>query len=180
MDEPLRVAPGLVIPADELRWRFDTSGGPGGQHANKSSTRVELAFDLAASPAVPEPLRAVLLERLATRLPAGVLHLVVDESRSQWRNRQIARRRLAALLEEALRPRRSRRPTRPTAASRLRRLADKRQRGEAKRHRRPPDPTPTKRTDPPPQSTVRPRASAPTYRVQNTRFRLAPSRSTRS
>jgi ribosome-associated protein len=139
MDEPLRVIPGLVIPAEELHWRFDTSGGPGGQHANKSSTRVELAFDVAASPAVPEPLRAVLLERLGGRLTAGVLHLVVSESRSQWRNRQIARRRLAAVLGEALRPRRSRRPTRPTGAARLRRLAEKRRRGEAKRNRRPPD-----------------------------------------
>jgi len=142
MDEPLRVAPGLVIPAEELRWRFDTSGGPGGQHANKASTRVELAFDVAASPAVPEPLRVVLLERLGTRLTSGVLHLMVNESRSQWRNRQIARRRLAAMLEEALRPRRSRRPTRPTGASRLRRLAEKRRRGEAKRHRRTPDADP--------------------------------------
>lgn len=140
MDEPLRVAPGLVIPADELQWRFDTSGGPGGQHANRSATRVELAFDVASSPAVPEPLRALLLERLATRLSAGVLHLVVNESRSQWRNRQIARRRLADLLTEALRPRRRRRPTRPSAAARLRRLADKRHRGDVKRDRRAPRP----------------------------------------
>ena len=139
MDEPLHVAPGLVIPAEELRWRFDPSGGPGGQHANKASTRVELAFDVAASPAVPEPMRALLLERLGSRLAAGELRLVVNESRSQWRNREIARRRLAATLEEALRPLRRRRATRPTAASRLRRLAVKRRRGEAKRRRRPPD-----------------------------------------
>ena len=116
MDEPLRVAPGLVIPADELRWHFDTSGGPGGQHANRSATRVELAFDLAASPAVPEALRARLLERLGARAPGGVVRVVVDESRSQWRNRQTARRRLAALLAEAGRVPRRRRPTRPTAA----------------------------------------------------------------
>ncbi|MCU0281739.1 MAG: aminoacyl-tRNA hydrolase [Acidimicrobiia bacterium] len=140
MDEPLHIAPGLVIPAEELRWRFDPSGGPGGQHANKSSTRVELAFDLAASPAVPEPMRALLLERLRSRLAAGELRVVVSESRSQWRNREIARRRLQALLEEALRPRRQRRATRPSAAARLRRLAVKRHRGEAKRRRRPPDP----------------------------------------
>jgi ribosome-associated protein len=140
MDEPLYVAPGLAIPAEELRWRFDPSGGPGGQHANKSSTRVELAFDLAASPAVPEPMRALLLERLGSRLAAGELRVVVSESRSQWRNREIARRRLQALLEEALRPRRQRRATRPSAAARLRRLAVKRHRGEAKRRRRPPDP----------------------------------------
>jgi len=140
MDEPLRVTPGLVIPAEELQWRFDTSGGPGGQHANRSATRVELAFDVAASPAVPEPLRAILLERLGTRISGGVLRLVVNESRSQWRNRQIARRRLADLLSEALRPRRRRRPTRPSAAARLRRLADKQRRGEIKRHRRAPGP----------------------------------------
>jgi len=138
MDEPLQVAPGLVIPAEELRWRFDPSGGPGGQHANKSSTRVELAFDIAGSPAVPESMRSLLLERLGSRLAAGELRLVVNESRSQWRNREIARRRLAAVLEEALRPRRRRRATRPTAASRLRRLTVKRHRGEAKRRRRPP------------------------------------------
>ena len=139
MDEPLHVATGLVIPAEELRWRFDPSGGPGGQHANKSSTRVELAFGLSTSPAVPEPMRALLLERLGSRLAAGELRLVVNESRSQWRNREIARRRLVATLQEALRPRRRRRATRPTTASRLRRLAVKRQRGEAKRRRRPPD-----------------------------------------
>jgi ribosome-associated protein len=139
MDEPLHVAPGLVIPAEELRWRFDPSGGPGGQHANKSSTRVELAFDVAGSPAVPEPMRALLLERLGGRLTTGELRVVVNESRSQWRNREIARRRLAAALEEALRTRRPRRATRPTAAARLRRLAVKRHRGEAKRRRRPPD-----------------------------------------
>ena len=140
MDEPLRVAPGLVIPADELRWHFDTSGGPGGQHANKSSTRVELAFDLAASPAVPEALRSRLLERLSARAPGGVVRVVVNESRSQWRNREIARHRLAALLAEAGRIPRRRRPTRPTAAARLRRLAAKRHQGEAKRRRQPPRP----------------------------------------
>jgi len=140
MDEPLAVAPGLIIPAEELQWRFDPSGGPGGQHANKAATRVELSFDVAASPAVPEDLRAVLLERLGARLTAGVLSLVVSESRSQWRNRQIARRRLATVLAEALHPRRSRRPTRPSRAARLRRLAEKRHRSEAKHRRRPPAP----------------------------------------
>ena len=140
MDEPLAVAPGLIIPTEELQWRFDPSGGPGGQHANKAATRVELSFDVAASPAVPEDLRAVLLERLGARLTAGVLSLVVSESRSQWRNRQIARRRLATVLAEALHPRRSRRPTRPSRAARLRRRAEKRHRSEAKHRRRPPAP----------------------------------------
>lgn len=140
MDEPLRVAPGLVIPAEELRWRFDPSGGPGGQHANKAATRVELAFDLAGSPSLAEPVRSRLLQGLAARLSGGVLRVEVNESRSQWRNRQIARRRLAGMLEEALHPRRVRRRTHPTAASHLRRLAAKRRRADAKRARRPLDP----------------------------------------
>ena len=139
VDEPLRVTTALVIPADELRWHFDTAGGPGGQHANRSATRVELAFDLAGSPAVPAALRPRLLDRLGPRAPGGVIRVVADESRSQWRNRQTARRRLAAMLAEALRVPRRRRPTRPTAASRLRRLADKRHRAEARRRRRPPE-----------------------------------------
>jgi ribosome-associated protein len=138
VDEPLRVAPGLVIPPGELRWHFDTAGGPGGQHANRSATRAELTFDLAASPSIPEGLRPRLLERLGARAPGGVVRVVADESRSQWRNRQTARRRLAAMLAEALRVPRRRRPTRPTATSRLRRLADKRHRSEVRRHRRPP------------------------------------------
>jgi len=140
MDAPLRVAPGLVIPADELRERFDTTGGPGGQHANRSATRAELTFDLAASPSLPEALKGRLLERLGSRAPGGVVRVVVDDSRSQWRNRQTARRRLAEILAGAMRTPRRRRPTRPSAGSVLRRLADKRHRSEVRRRRRPPDP----------------------------------------
>lgn len=139
MNAPLRIAPGWVIPAEELRWRFDTSGGPGGQHANRSATRVELSLDLAGSPSLPDPFRAVLLARLGPRLTGGALRVEVSESRSQWRNRQIARHRLEAILREALRPRGRRRPTRPTPAARQRRLADKRHRSEAKGRRRPPN-----------------------------------------
>lgn len=134
------MTPELVIPPGELRWHFDTAGGPGGQHANRAATRVELSFDLGASPAIPETLRRRLLERLGPRPAGGVIRLVVDESRSQWRNRQIARRRLAALLAEALRVPRPRRPTRPGPAARLRRLADKRHLSEVKRRRRRPEP----------------------------------------
>lgn len=140
MDDPLRVTPGLEIPAAELRWHFEPAGGPGGQHANRSATRAELLFDLAGSASLSEEVRARLLARLAGRAPGGVIRVVADESRSQWRNRQAARRRLASLLEEALRVPRSRRPTRPTVASRLRRLADKRHRKETLRRRRPPGP----------------------------------------
>jgi ribosome-associated protein len=137
VDDPLHVAPGLVIPAAELRWHFAPAGGPGGQHANRSATRAELVFDLAGSPSLPDPVRSRLLERLGHRAPGGVIRVVADESRSQWRNRQTARRRLAALLEEALRVPRPRRPTRPTMGARLRRLADKRHRTETLHRRRP-------------------------------------------
>jgi ribosome-associated protein len=136
MDD-LRVTDDVVIPAAELEWRFDPSGGPGGQHANKSSTRVELSFDPASSAALDDRQR----QRIAASLPDGVVSVRVDESRSQWRNRQIARRRLAEIIAEALRPPPPRRrPTKPTRASRERRLAQKRNRSEKKRLRRPPSP----------------------------------------
>lgn len=130
---------GHVVPAAELRWRFSRSSGPGGQSVNTTDSRVELSFDLAGSRAFPPALRDRALERLADRLVAGVLTVAASENRSQWRNRQAARARLAALLSEAVAPpARTRRPTRPTAASRRRRLEDKRRRGSVKRDRRPP------------------------------------------
>jgi len=139
MDD-LRVNRNLVIPAAMLRWRFDPSGGPGGQHANKAATRVELSFQVAGSGLFDAAAEQRVLANLAPRLVAGVLAVVVDESRSQWRNRQIARRRLADLLDTALRPPPPpRRPTRPTRTARARRIADKRARAETKRLRRRPD-----------------------------------------
>jgi len=138
--EPLEIRHGLVIPPSELNWRFDTSGGPGGQHANKAATRVELSFDLAASPSVADDIRTRMLDRLGKRARNGVVTVSVDESRSQWRNRAIARRRMARLLREASRIERPRRITRPTRASRARRLEAKRRRSETKRLRRRPNP----------------------------------------
>jgi ribosome-associated protein len=141
MHEPLHVDDKLAIPPAELRWRFDPSGGPGGQHANRSSTRVELSFDLASSPSVPADLRERMLQRLGSRAAGGVVSVTVDDSRSQWRNRVIARRRLADLLRDALRPeRRARRATKPSRAARQRRLDRKRRRGHLKRMRRRPEP----------------------------------------
>ncbi len=139
MDDDLDVGRGLVIPAAELEWRFTTSGGPGGQHANRSATRAELTWDVTASGAVDEPTRQRLLGRIGTRAAGGAVTVAVDETRSQWRNRSIARRRLAELLFDALREEAPRRPTRPSRAARKRRLESKKRRGVVKRLRKPPE-----------------------------------------
>lgn len=132
----VRVRRGFVVPESELRWRFSRASGPGGQNVNTTDSRVELSFDLAGSPSVPEGLRTRALERLANRLVGGVLTVVAAEHRSQLRNREAARERLAGLLAEATAagpP--PRRPTRPTAGSRRRRLDAKTRRGAIKRLR---------------------------------------------
>lgn len=136
MGEPSIDVGRYAIPEDELAWSFGPSGGPGGQHANRSHTRAELRFDLARSDAFPEDLRARMLERLAGRSVDGVVVVVADDSRSQWRNRSIARRRLAGLLDEAGRRPTPRRATSPTRASKQRRMESKRARSETKRLRR--------------------------------------------
>lgn len=133
MDD-LAVNDDLVIPAAELRWRFDPSGGPGGQHANKAATRAELAWDVTASRAVGDALRQTLFERLG-----ATVTVTADDTRSQWRNRQLARRRLAELLRQSMRRPTPRRATRPTASARRSRLDAKRRRGEVKRLRRRPE-----------------------------------------
>jgi ribosome-associated protein len=127
----------VVIPSEELTWRFSTSGGPGGQHANRSATRVELRFDAAASSALTEE----QVERLARHLGSTVVLVVAGETRSQWRNRQTARHRLAQIVAEALRPdpEPRRKTKRPRSADR-RRLDDKKARGRTKELRKkPPD-----------------------------------------
>ena len=126
----------LLIPAEELRWRFSRSGGPGGQAVNTTDSRVELVWDLQASQALPPSLKARVMARLASRLMAGELVLVASEHRSQWRNRQAALRRLQMLLEEALRPPPPpRRPTRPSRGAVERRLEAKRRRASIKSQR---------------------------------------------
>ncbi|MEB3361823.1 MAG: alternative ribosome rescue aminoacyl-tRNA hydrolase ArfB [Synechococcaceae cyanobacterium] len=130
-------ATAVVIPAAELQWRFSRASGPGGQGVNTTDSRVELVFDLAASPSVPEPLRRRALARLRGRLAGGELVVVAAEHRSQWRNRQAARQRLAERLAQAFAPPPPpRRPTRPTRSSQRRRLESKRQRGSLKADRR--------------------------------------------
>ncbi|MDF3049458.1 MAG: Class peptide chain release factor [Pseudonocardia sp.] len=133
-DLPIRRS--LVLPARELRWRFSRSSGPGGQGVNTADSRVELSFDLVGSPSVPAHLRERAVGRLAARLVDGVLTIAASEHRSQLRNREAARDRLAATLREALRPDPpARRPTKPTQAARRRRLDEKARRGAVKRLR---------------------------------------------
>ena len=132
---------GLVIPWVELELRRSRSGGPGGQHVNKVETKVEVRWDVAASPALDERRRARLTAALGTRLVGGgVLVVRSSAERSQEANRRAALERLAALVEAALRPRKPRRPTAPTAASRARRVETKKRRGVTKRGRARPDP----------------------------------------
>jgi ribosome-associated protein len=136
----LRVTDEIVIRRHELVERFDPSGGPGGQHANRTSTRVELSFDLGSSTSIPPEIKRRALERLADRFTDGVVTVTSADTRSQWRNRRIARTRLVDLLAAALTaPPPRRRPTRPTTASRRQRLNQKRLRAEVKRLRRRPE-----------------------------------------
>jgi ribosome-associated protein len=135
----LPVRGSVVIPESELRWRFSRSSGPGGQSVNTTDSRVELVFDVAGSKALAPILRARALERLENRLAHGVLTIVASEHKSQWRNREAARARLAALLRDAIAPPpRQRRSTKPSRASVQRRLDAKRRRSNVKDLRRPP------------------------------------------
>jgi ribosome-associated protein len=122
------------IPEAELEERFDTSGGPGGQHANNNETAVTLRVDLRTT-SLPED----VTQRLIDRLGIPMVEVTAADSRSQWRNRSIARQRLADVLEEANKPRARRRRTKPTRASKTRRLEEKRHRSEIKKNRRSPD-----------------------------------------
>lgn len=139
MPDELRVTGSVAVPETELTWRFSRSGGPGGQGVNTADSRVELAFDVAASAALDEQQRARVQQRLAHRITGGVLTVVASETRSQLRNRDAARRRLATLLRNALAPDPPpRRPTRPSRAARQRRIDAKKARGQVKRLRRGP------------------------------------------
>ncbi len=135
--EGIVISGNLIVPANELRFRYSRSGGPGGQHVNRTETRVELLFDVAHSPSLSEGQRGRLLDRLAGRLDRdGMLHIVSSATRSQLENRADAMARFRALLQSALRPSKRRLATQPTAASRERRLESKKRRGQVKAGRR--------------------------------------------
>jgi ribosome-associated protein len=132
--ESIPVTARLALPLSEVELRFSRSSGPGGQHANTSETRVEAVFDVEASKALSEA------QKLRVLAKAGpVLRAVAQDERSQLRNRELALERLADALRSALRVERRRVPTKPTAASRKRRLEQKRRRSQTKQLRQPPD-----------------------------------------
>jgi ribosome-associated protein len=130
----LAIASGLRIPLEEVTLRTSRSSGPGGQHANVTASRVEAVFDVSASTGLSETQRERLLSRVGPRVVA-----VAQDARSQARNRELALERLAERIAAALVVPRKRTPTRPTAASRERRLAQKRRASGRKSERRPPE-----------------------------------------
>jgi ribosome-associated protein len=133
-DNPIQVTRSVSIPRSEIDFRFSRSSGPGGQHAQKSDTRVEASFDVEASSSLSEAQKRRVLAKAGP-----VLRAVAQDERSQWRNRELATERLIEALRQALKVERRRRPTKPTKASRERRLDQKRRRSDTKRLRRPPD-----------------------------------------
>jgi len=135
----LRVTSRVVLPEEELQWRFSRASGPGGQGVNTTDSRVELSVDVARTPALSDRQRDRVLTALAGRLVDGRLTVTAAEHRSQLRNRRVAAERLAQVLREALAPPPPRRrPTRPTAGSRRRRAQAKARRSEIKALRRRP------------------------------------------
>jgi ribosome-associated protein len=132
--ESIQVTRSVSLPRSEIDYRFSRSSGPGGQHAQKSDTRVEASFDVEASTALSETQK-----RRVVGKAGPVLRAIAQDERSQWRNRELATERLVEALRQALKVERRRRPTKPTKASRERRLEQKRRRSNTKRLRRPPD-----------------------------------------
>jgi ribosome-associated protein len=137
-DSQLNVTPTFSIPRSELQYRASRAGGPGGQHVNTSSTRIELLWDLPNSQAVSDDERQRIRTKLAARLDAeGMVRIVASDRRSQQQNKQAADSRLAALIKQALHIAKKRRATKPTKAAKERRLVEKKHRSDTKRNRRP-------------------------------------------
>jgi ribosome-associated protein len=133
----LQITPSIVIQEGEIELRFVRSSGPGGQNVNKVATAVQLRFDVANTPSLPHDVRERLIRLAGKRITEdGILLIDAHRHRTQERNRQDALERLAALVRQAVQPPKTRRKTRPTAASKKRRLERKRRRGKVKRLRR--------------------------------------------
>jgi ribosome-associated protein len=134
MANVLPIRPGVALPMEEIELRTSRSSGPGGQHANVTASRVEAVFDVTASAALSDGQKARIAARLGPRVTASA-----QDTRSQLRNRELALERLAGRLAHALEVRRPRRATRPTKASKQRRVEGKKRRGDVKRARRRPE-----------------------------------------
>ena len=138
MHDDVEIIPGLIIPRSELAFRATRSGGPGGQHVNTSSTRIELLWNVRTSPTLSEAQRDRLLAKLANRIGEdGVLRLTSSGSRSQHQNREDAVERFARVIARALHVPKPRKKTKPTKASREARLRTKKRRSETKKRRGP-------------------------------------------
>jgi ribosome-associated protein len=135
MEDPLQIGHGAAIPRSEVELRASRSSGPGGQHANVTASRVEAIFDVEASQSLSEAQKRRIMARCG-----AVVRATAQDTRSQARNRELALERLRSRLAAALTVQRPRRATKPTGASRRRRLESKRRRGELKRTRRRPAP----------------------------------------
>jgi ribosome-associated protein len=131
--ESIRVTRSVSIPRSEIELRFSRSSGPGGQHAQKTETRAEALFHVERSVGLTDAQKRRVIAKAGP-----VLRAVAQDERSQWRNRELAIERVVDDLREALKVERKRRPTKPSAAAKKRRLEQKRRRGETKRLRRPP------------------------------------------
>jgi ribosome-associated protein len=132
--ESIRVTRSVSIPRSEIELRFSRSSGPGGQHAQKTETRVEAVFDVERSVGLTDAQKRRVIAKAGP-----VLRAVAQDERSQWRNRELAVERIVEALRDALKVARKRRPTKPTAAAKKRRFEQKRRRSETKRLRRPPN-----------------------------------------
>jgi|MDSW01.1.fsa_nt_gb ribosome-associated protein len=139
MSDELEIQRGVTIPAWELWWTASRSGGPGGQHANKTSSRVTLHWSLTQSSALTPSMKARALRKLRSRLTAqGELLVSVDTTRSQHQNRELARERLAQIIRDALKVAKRRVATKPTKGSQRRRVDAKKARGDTKKMRKKP------------------------------------------
>ena len=137
--DPIEISAGVLVPREELVLRASRSSGPGGQHVNTSSTRIELVWDIAASPSIDDDMRARLMQRLASRVDsAGKIRLVAQSERSQLRNRDAVIERFGKMIRAALVEQKNRKATKPTRASKRKRIEAKKRRAAVKKQRQQP------------------------------------------